>query len=159
MSFETKDDPVLIFADLHYLCFGIHGATSPTYRGTGWTRRYSAAMTGYPAWPGEYLRCKYGGNGLMLPDHFGRRAPTPNTINRRGLPWLRSTFSKDIVMCGGDPLSKVAETFARFGGEFFVPIIRVGAATWKRWDAVRAACLKAGGVIDDSERRRGEASR
>ena len=153
MSFETKDDPVLIFATLHHLFFGIHGATSPTYGdgGNRWNRRYCAVLTQPPAWPSEYLRCAYDNNGLILPDVDCARPPTPFTINRNGLPWLRSTFSKDVAMRGGEPLSVVAQTFARFGGTLYVPITRMGSATWARLYRVRAACLKAGRVVDDVE--------
>jgi hypothetical protein len=149
ISFETRDDPVLIFATREYLFFGIHGATDPTYRGTGWTRRYSSETTGYPAWPGDVLRCAYSANGWGLPDLW-TRPPTPLTINREGLPWLRATFSKGLTINGGDPFSKVAETFARCGGDFYVPLTRVGSDLWARFNVVRLACLKAGHVVDDS---------
>lgn len=152
MSFETKDDPVLILATPQWLFFGIHGATSPTYGdgGNGWNRRYSSKSTGYPAWPSEYLRCAWDGNGWGLPDLWAR-PPTPFHINAKGLPWLRATFTQGLVICGGDPLSKVATTLARCGSTLYVPIARMGSKTWARLDDVRAACLKAGRVVDDVE--------
>lgn len=149
MSFTTQDDPVLILATPQWLFFGIHGATSPTYNGGNWHRRYSST-TDYPAWRGEYLRCAWGNTGWLLPDYWSR-PPTPLHVNAKGLPWLRSTFTKGLVVCGGDPLSKVATTFAKSGGELYVPITRMGTKTWARLDRVRAACLKAGHVVDDIE--------
>lgn len=149
MSFETQNDPVLILATPHYLCFGIHGATSPTYESRGWTRAYSSDLTPWPAWPSEYIRCMWDGNGFLLPDQCQRRPPTPRNINAKRLPWLRAPEPKGVKILGGALLSDVAVQFASMGVAFYVPMTRLSRKRWAWLDRVRAACLKAGSIVDD----------